>query len=155
MGFCMKKIQQTIKSYEKIVIFVLHKILNMYKIYTTENGLIEVNNIDFNIRKLTWHRLDGPAYIRCDINGNIEYEEYAINNKTHRLNGPAVIRYNNGSITNEEYYIDSKRHRLDGPADIGYDNNGNIKYVAYWINDIRYTKENYHKELLKLKVQSL
>ena len=46
-------------------------------------------------------------------------------------------------------------HRLDGPAYIEYNKNSNIQCTEYWINDIRYTKEQYEKELLKLKVQSL
>ena len=73
--------------------------MNIYKVYTKEKGLIDTN--DYNdFVGLTLHRLDGPAYIEYDMNGNI-------------------IR------------------------------------TEYWIKDIEYTKDQYEKELLKLKVQSL
>jgi len=98
-----------------------------YKAYTKEKGLIETND-DRELIDLTWHREDGPAIISYYHNGNIEYEGYK---------------------------IDDKGHRLNGPADICYDINGNITYVEYCINGIAYTKEQYEKELLKLKVQLL
>jgi len=75
--------------------------MKRYKAYTKEKGLVECDYIA-DIAELTWHRLDGPAITRYDANGNV-----------------------------------------------------NIVYDAYWINDIEYTKEDYYKELLKLKVQSL
>jgi len=71
----------------------------------------------------------------------------------HREDGPAYIE--NGNITHVSYWVNDSRHRLDGPAVIEYDGYGNIKYEAYFINDIHYKKVNYHKELLKLKVKSL
>jgi len=101
--------------------------MTQYKVYTVESGLVETDDY-VEVILLTWHRLDGPAFIEYRENGNIRYESYWINGKLHRLNGPAVIRYNM---------------------------NGSIQYIEYWLNGIEYTKENYHKELLKLKVQSL
>ena len=42
-------------------------------------------------------------------NGNIEYEEYLVDNKLHRTNGPARIGYyEDGSIRCESYYIDGE-----------------------------------------------
>jgi antitoxin component YwqK of YwqJK toxin-antitoxin module len=101
--------------------------MTRYKVYTNEKGLVETDSFG-NISELTWHRLDGPAYIMYNENGNIVNELYCVNNK---------------------------RHRLNGPASIGYYENSNIKYETYWINDIRYGKDQYDKELLKLKVQAL
>jgi len=97
-----------------------------FKIYTKEYGLLNLNGLK-PINGLTWHREDGPAYYSYD-NNNIRYVAY---------------------------YINNIKHRLDGPAGIFYDMDGNIIQEAYYIDGIEYTKDNYHKELLKLKVQSL
>ena len=101
--------------------------MKKYKVYTKEKGLVETNEYR-DIDHLTWHRADGPAAVEYYANGNIRYEGY---------------------------WIDNMLHRLDGPASIEYDNTGNITNEEYCINDEEYTKEQYNKELLKLKVQSL
>jgi len=44
------------------------------------------------------HRLDGPAVILYDENGYKSYERWYQNGKPHRLDGPALINYNNGSV---------------------------------------------------------
>jgi len=101
--------------------------MKLFKVYTNERGIVETN-IYGEVDSLTYHREDGPAFIEYDYNGNIRYEEYRINGEKHRLNGPAGIYYNaSGTLINEVYYI----------------------------NNIWYTKENYHKELLKLKLHLL
>ena len=101
--------------------------MKRFKAYTLEKGLIETNNfIDFD--KLTLHRLDGPAFIKYLDNGNIEIEHY---------------------------YINNIKHRLDGPASIYYDTHNNIVGSYYYINGVKHTKEEYNKELFRLKVQSL
>jgi len=128
--------------------------MKKYKVYTKEKGLVETNEYR-DIDHLIWHREDGPAFIKYYNNGNLAYEEYRINNKRHRLDGPACINYYNGLVEYEEYRFNDKIHRLDGPACIEYDNNSNITFASYWINGMSYTKENYYNELLKLKVQSL
>ena len=101
--------------------------MSRYKVYTVEKGLVETDEYR-DIYILTYHRLDGPAFI--------EYRE-------------------NGMIRREGYWINDMLHRLDGPAHITYNHTGNIQLIEYWINDIKYTKDQYNKELLKLKVQSL
>jgi len=129
--------------------------MKRYKVYTKERGLVETDKYD-DFSGLTWHREDGPAFTRYRKNGNIEREEYCINDRRHRLDGPAAISYYaNGLIECEEYWRNDRLHRLDGPADIAYNENGNNVSSNYWINGSFCTKENYHTELLKLKVQSL
>jgi hypothetical protein len=64
----------------------------------------------------------------------------------HRLDGPA-IEFNNG---NKHWYINGKRHREDGPA-IEYGSG----YKSWYLNDIRYTEEEFHQELIKLKLKRL
>jgi len=101
--------------------------MKRYNVYTKEKGLVECDYI-VDIAELTWHREDGPAITEYFSNGNIKCELYFINNTRSRFNGPTYIEYNS---------------------------NGSVKHSEYWINNIWYTKEDYHKELLKLKVQSL
>ena len=67
-------------------------------------------------------------------NGNIYCEEYWVNGKKHRLDGPAVVYYyENGNIHCEQYWVNDKYHRLDSPAHIAYRETGEIFYEEYWI----------------------
>ncbi len=69
-------------------------------------------------------------------NGNISLEEYYLNNKLHRTDGPAyILYYENGNIKAEYYYLNSNYHRTNGPAKIYYYDNGNIKSKYYYFND--------------------
>ena len=64
----------------------------------------------------------------------------------HRTDGPAV-EYSDGS---KEWWINGLRHREDGPA-IEYGSG----YKSWYLNDIRYTEEEFHQELIKLKLKRL
>ena len=78
------------------------------------------------------------------FNDKIEYKN--ILGKLHRTDGPA-IEYNNGS---RYWFINGKYHREDGPA-IEY-SNGN----KYWyLNNIKYTEEEFHQEVIELKLKRL
>jgi len=48
-----------------------------------------------------------------------------------------------------EYYFNSNFdvHRLDGPAEIWYRENGEIESEDYFINDIKYSKEEFDKKI--------
>ncbi len=66
--------------------------------------------------------------------------------KYHREDGPAV-EYTNGS---KEWYINGKLHREHGPAIIL--GNG----TKWWfLDNIEYTEEEFHQELIKLKLKRL
>jgi antitoxin component YwqK of YwqJK toxin-antitoxin module len=81
-------------------------------------------------------------------NGNINPEEYYIDGKRHREDGPAIIYYyGNGNIFYEAYYLNGKYHREDGPAYVSYDRNGNIWYKEYWLNDKELTKEEWFNQI--------
>ena len=68
-------------------------------------------------------------------NGNIKSISYYVNNKLHRLDGPAYISYyENGNIEYEGYYVHGKRHRLDGPAYSAYCEDGSVEIQKYFIN---------------------
>ena len=83
-----------------------------------------------------YHRRDGPALIKYN-DYKIYQKSWYINDKLHREDGPADIKYyNNGKIRTEEYYINDKLHREDGPAVVYYYPNGNIETEGYFINDL-------------------
>ena len=54
-------------------------------------------------------------------NGQVSYEVYYLDDKWHRVNGPARIwYYESGQIKHETYHLNKKCHRIDGPAIIWY-----------------------------------
>tara|TARA_R110002033_G_scaffold136310_5_gene175851 strand:- start:850 stop:1269 length:420 start_codon:yes stop_codon:yes gene_type:complete len=56
------------------------------------------------------HREDGPAYISRHENGQIWLEVWYNNDRRHRLNAPAVQRWDNqGNLIEEYYYVDGVR----------------------------------------------
>jgi len=61
-------------------------------------------------------------------------EEHYLNDKKHRKDSPAIIKYNIfGEISNEKYYINGELHRENGPAVIQYDG-----YIEYFLNGKRH-----------------
>jgi hypothetical protein len=64
----------------------------------------------------------------------------------HREDGHA-LEHTNGS---KYWYINGLLNREDGPA-IEY-NNGN---KSWFLNDIRYSEEEFHQELIKIKLKRL
>ncbi len=82
------------------------------------------------------HRLDGPAVI--DSDGT---QMWFVDGKIHRLDGPAAI-YSDG---NQEWWVDGKRHRLDGPAIINSDGS------QYWyVDGKKYTEQEFNEEFAQL-----
>ena len=69
-----------------------------------------------------------------------ELEEY------HREDGPAAV----WNIGVKIWWINNEKHREDGPA-VEYSDGTKVWYL----NDIRYTEEEYHQELIKIKLERL
>jgi hypothetical protein len=86
------------------------------------------------------HREDGPAIITK--NDMLWY----LNGKRHREDGPAIILY--GGIEKFWWHYDM-RHRIGGPAVIIYHINGYYVYEEYWVYGIRYSKQNYWRQLVR------
>ena len=86
-------------------------------------------------------------------NGKIQYEDYFLNGKRHRENGPAFIfYYKNGKIYFEHYFLNGKCHRENGPAYIEYYEDGKIDYEDYYLNNVIYAKsssETFQQDLKK------
>ena len=79
------------------------------------------------------HRLDGPAWVRYHDNGQVESEEWLVDGKRHRLDGPAYVEYHaNGQVAGEYWYVNGLNHRLDGPARVWYHDNGQVAKFWYY-----------------------
>lgn len=84
-------------------------------------------------------------------NDNIKYEEYFLNGKYHRIDGPANIHWlNNGQKDIEEYYINGRLHREDGPSIIWY-HNGRKLHELYYLNGVNYFKVEWIEKLKEIK----
>jgi len=69
----------------------------------------------------------------------VYWQEYWINNKLHREDGPAVIvYYEDGQIKRIEYWVNNQLHKLDGPAFIWYKENGTVEEESYFVDGKRY-----------------
>ncbi|MHA2085135.1 MAG: hypothetical protein ACXABD_15370 [Candidatus Thorarchaeota archaeon] len=77
------------------------------------------------------HREDGPA-IDCANGDKIWY----LNDKLHREDGPA-IEY----VSRKEWYLNGKRHREDGPA-IEY----TFGYKEWFLDDIKLSEEEFLRQ---------
>jgi|GEM_PF-1932098 len=61
------------------------------------------------------HRLDGPAVIYRNREGQIIQQEWYEGGKRHRIDAPAVV-YETKYNKEEKWYRDDKLHRVGGPA---------------------------------------
>ena len=90
------------------------------------------------------HRLDGPAVER--YNGT---KYWYVDDKQHRLDGPAVERANG----TKEWWVDNERHRLDGPAYIT-----KFGTEEWYVHGQEMTKEQFNryitKQAIKKEIQS-
>ncbi len=86
-----------------------------------------------------YHRTDGPA---IEEDGN---KFWFVNGQHHRTDGPAVE-----NLSGKFWFINDKPHREDGPA-IEY-SDGN---KSWYLNGINYTEEEFHQEVIKIKLKRL
>jgi hypothetical protein len=88
---------------------------------------------------------DGQVLTKVTV-GDIFIEYHNSRGERHRISGPARI-WSDGS---QSYWVNGKLHRIDGPAVIDLEGT-----VAYFVDDIQYTKEQYHKAVIKFKLKQL
>ena len=79
------------------------------------------------------HNTEGPASCTWRLNGQIDTEEWYIDNKLHREDGPAIKTwYDDGPLYYESYYIHGLRHREnDLPAFYEYYPSG-LERRKFW-----------------------
>jgi hypothetical protein len=76
------------------------------------------------------HREDGPAVI--DSNGT---QEWYLNDNLHREDGPAIIRPDG----TQSWYLNDNLHREDGPAVIHPDG-----FQSWYLNGIKLTEDEFN-----------
>lgn len=71
--------------------------------------------------------------------GKISYQEWKLDSKHHRLDGPAfILYYPSGEIKNEVWMKDGLRHRIDGPSRFEYYQDGKIKQIEWFVDGLRH-----------------
>jgi len=73
---------------------------------------------------------------------------YYLNDKFHREENLPAIEWENGD---KWYFVNGKCHRENGPAKIGQSKDGTQLQDLYYINDVRFSEEDYWKEIKKRK----
>jgi len=99
-------------------------------------------DLDGNLLAEVWHknglihREDGSAYTFYYSDGSIESERWFYEGDLYRKDGPTIIRYyrTSGHLKSQEWYQIDRYHRLDGPAVIKYKPTGKIKSVEWYID---------------------
>ena len=75
-------------------------------------------------------------------------EEWVLNGKYHRVDGPAYqYWYKNGQKESEGWYLNNRRHREDGPAFINWSINGQKRIELWYLNGKFYTREKWVNQL--------
>ena len=88
-------------------------------------------------------------------NGQKASEQYRLNGKLHRTDGPAyIVWYKNGQKASEEYHMNGQFHRTDGPAYIHWYQNGKKRSEQYYMNDekIKASSDLEFKKIVKLLI---
>ena len=112
--------------------------MKRFKFYTTV-GIIETDEYSDRFKydrfKYVWHREDGPAFIRYNVDGSIHSEAWYINGVLHREDSPAIIEYyNDGSIFCELWYWCGMEHRHDYTLPTSRCHDGKQYYYWYGVH---------------------
>ena len=70
------------------------------------------------------------------------WEKWILDDKYHREDGPAIIRYEDGVVVYEEWWVNGIPHRTDDSACIKYEG-GKAVYKQWWVNGIQLTKADF------------
>jgi antitoxin component YwqK of YwqJK toxin-antitoxin module len=83
-------------------------------------------------------------------NGRKKLEEWIVDGKYHREDGPAIIEwYDNGQKEFESWCLKGEYHREDGPAyqEWFY---GQLSHKELWLNGKQYLRKEWVEELKKI-----
>jgi hypothetical protein len=114
---------------------------NYFSVYAETYDRVEIEYTTYSNYETRYHREDGPARM-VFRNGEIQWEQYYINNSRHREDGPADIFYNRDGSKDEIWYNHDRKHREDGPAVIHYSPSGQIVKTEYYIDGLRVYQES-------------
>lgn len=89
-------------------------------------------------------------------NGSMCAKEITVSGLYHCEKGPAYQTwFMTGQRRMNRYYKRGILHRVDGPAILSWNHDGNLVYVEYYIDDIKYTKAEWNIKTRKYKLQKL
>jgi hypothetical protein len=84
-------------------------------------------------------------------NGQKESEEWYLNGKLHREDGPSYQRwYKDGQKEYERWRLNDKLHREDGPAIQYWYSNGQKKYENWFLNNKFYSRGEWVEKLKEI-----
>ena len=84
-------------------------------------------------------------------NGQKKSENWSINNKYHREDGPAYQEwYENGQKQSEGWWLNGRYHREDGPSVQWWYKNGQKWYEYWYLNNKWYRREKWVEQLKKI-----
>ena len=91
------------------------------------------------LRELCSWRLDEHSYKVEHYENGIKIDTiYRYDYKSHRKDGPAMLKYYpSGKIKEHRYYIHDKLHNEDGPAILKWDEEGNVIGQLWYYNGIK------------------
>jgi uncharacterized protein len=89
-------------------------------------------------------------------NGQKMYEDYYLDDKYHREDGPACQRwYENGQKKYEEYLLNGKYHKENGHAYQKWYENGQKEYEYYYLNNKKISEKEFVLYTRKRKLNKL
>ena len=96
------------------------------------------------------HNEDVPVLIEYRVDGTVHTQIWFLNRvMTRSHNLPARIQYDHkGIVISEQYYVNGKPHRTDGPSSIEY-KNGLVDRIYWSINGKTSTDHPDHYPLTK------
>ena len=104
------------------------------------------------IKKFENFKEEPKVKIEYYDNGQKKSENWFLNDKLHREDGPAYQQwYENGQKDNEGWYLNGKIHREDGPAYQYWYENGQMKYEEWYLNGNKYSREEWIEQLKKIR----
>ena len=89
---------------------------------------------DFRLHTRSGLGLSGQASLTFyHPDGTLKSELWFDEDKAHRVDGPAYVRYHRDGSRREHWYRDHQRHRTNGPALVEWARDGSIRQARWWI----------------------
>lgn len=108
-------------------------------------------------RSETWafndveHRTDGPSHTRWYQDGQKELERFNFKGENHRIGAPAITTWNpDGRKSSEHFFKNGKRHNAEGPAVIMWGRHGEKEDEAFYLDDVFFPKKDWERQVAKL-----
>lgn len=146
---------RTTKIYKEKDVFFWFDVLYCLWLKTI-HGVICIERVSYNWRVVTYNNVrvcdsfnNMPSILEFDKNVNLSAVIFKKNNKLHRINKPAYIRYrlyNGEEDALKQWWVNGKLHNITGPAII--EKRCNIYMNHYYINGQLISEREFVENLL-------